>query len=523
MVVLAGTFLQFSSALTQRQAQAADQKRSFYIAEAGLAESVAGVRVGRTGAVGTNAAPARFGNGLFWVEVTDLGDGQRALKSTGMCGSARTQLDLVVREGGSAVAALGLFSNGALELPSGSLIDAYDSSLPLAEPEEDAGGGLPLEIGGLRIGEIVYFAVESTIDFVEARTLLDDGSVKLYEDIGTPNIARASSNGDVTIHEDLGDVTKVVGDLRPGPSGALTINGAVDIDGSTERLVTGVSLPPVELPAFELGPGYTHSSSSPAVFPAVQEGFEYLIIQSDCQATITGPSTVLLESLIVEPGGELLIDTSGGPVDMFVTEQLDLQEGAYITLTSPDPDPSAFSLQYSGTAEANLLATGEFHGLAFAPSATVNVAQGFEVFGALVGSLLNFTGPATIHFDVALGDAAERGALPSLVSWRILELAGAASPSGNPFTTLGVNKNTLDSPSEAHADQLLSIQYYDRSGTKQAYDGLESAFAWADVSQVLRIDRDGAVVGSVEGLAGIGGIGGGSGLAGLGKLLRVVL
>ena len=530
LVVLSGTFLQFSSALTHRQGQASDVKRAFYVAEAGLAESVAGIRVGKSGSVGSIDDPARFGNGLFWVEVTDLGDGQLALKSTGMCGSARTSLDLVVKEGTDSVAALGLFTDGDLELPSDSLIDSYDSTEPLDDPEPDPApgrgglGGLGRGLGGvggiegiegieeLNGGGIELFEFDDQVFVADL-----DSAVVIYEEIGTPNAARVSSNGNVTVYEDLGGETRVLGDIRPGENGTITMTGAPEISGSTDPLSTPVVLPPVRTPAYEIGPGYRQSSSTPVIFPAIQAGYEYLVIETNCQATITGPSTVVFEDLIVEPGGELLIDTSGGSVDVFVTESLDLQAGSYVTMTELDPNPMRFSLQYSGTLTAEILADAEFHGFLYAPNATMNVASSFEIFGSLVGSSIVFVGPARVHFDVALGAFAERAALPSLMSWRIVEMAGAAAPTGNPFLTLGVDKDLLLAPGDAHEDQELAITYYDRSGTVQTYVGWESSFDWSDVSQVLKIERDNEVVGGVEGLAGIGGVGAGTGNVGSGK------
>ena len=86
VAALAATILELGLAVTRRQNHSIDRKRAFYISEAGLAEAFHAIKVGESGQVGTQDEPAVFGHGLLWVETEDLGDGMRALKSTGMYG-----------------------------------------------------------------------------------------------------------------------------------------------------------------------------------------------------------------------------------------------------------------------------------------------------------------------------------------------------------------------------------------------------------------------------------------------------
>ena len=89
VTVFAAGFLQFTALRARGQSLALDRKRAFYLAEAGLAESYAGLRIGKTGVVGTQADPAAFGAGLFWVEATELSEDILSLDSTGMVGRAQ--------------------------------------------------------------------------------------------------------------------------------------------------------------------------------------------------------------------------------------------------------------------------------------------------------------------------------------------------------------------------------------------------------------------------------------------------
>ena len=95
--VLSVCLLELDSTRLKRQVASIDNKRAFNLAEAGLSESVFGLASGMTGNVGTQASPAKFGDGLFWVTATEVQPSVFGLESTGMSGSGRVTLSLVVR------------------------------------------------------------------------------------------------------------------------------------------------------------------------------------------------------------------------------------------------------------------------------------------------------------------------------------------------------------------------------------------------------------------------------------------
>ena len=128
VAILSLTYLQLSAGVTRLQVAALDTSMSFYMAEAGLAESYSGLSVGHTGNVGTAAEPALHGEGVFWVEATPLGDDLVQLESTGMVKSGKAVLGMVVRRGRQNVGALGIFSEEDLTVPDSALIDGFDSS-----------------------------------------------------------------------------------------------------------------------------------------------------------------------------------------------------------------------------------------------------------------------------------------------------------------------------------------------------------------------------------------------------------
>ena len=120
---LSVAYLQLSATVTRSQAAASDVKLSFYLAEAGLAEAYSGLQVGRTGNVGSESKPVILGDGLFWVEATELDDDHLQLDSTGMAKSGKAELSMVIRKGSTNVGGLGIFSEDDLVIGDGTLID----------------------------------------------------------------------------------------------------------------------------------------------------------------------------------------------------------------------------------------------------------------------------------------------------------------------------------------------------------------------------------------------------------------
>jgi hypothetical protein len=444
VVVLAASFSQFASSVANRQAQAVSRKRAFYMAEAGLAEAFAGYACGRSGNVGSAALPALLGDGVFWVEATELEPGVVRFESTGMVGTGRAELSLVARRGESSVAALGVFSEGDITLGQGSVVDAYDSSKGSYASQADKSGAV------------------------------------------------LGSNADISITGALGTPSFVKGDVTPGPEGTLTTVGTVTITGSSALALNDTELPAIEVPEFALGSAQVHGSPYPLVIPPGNAGYEALTIQPGAQVIIQGPAQVVLGSLSVQASAQLSFDTTQGPVDLYVMDALDLASGSLFSTTSTKPADVTIQVPGETAQPLGLRATGPFHGVIFAPEASVAVGATFEMFGALVAGSLAFEGAAKLHFDLHLARLAAESALPRMLSWRIVELASASTDLAmDPFEILGVDEDLLSPPAQSHGEQALIIDYYDFSDVYHRYTGPESAFDWNVVKSVIHAERDG--------------------------------
>lgn len=454
IAVLATSFLQLSSSITNRQKQGVNTKLAFYLAEAGLAEAHAGVMIGKTGNVGTATAPAVFGDGLFWVEATeDEEHDTLELKSTAMKGSGRAILSMVLERHEESLVSLGIFSSADLNLPPGTVIDGYDSS-----------------------------------DGAYDERL--DGATRTAS---TPG--RLATNGNVTLTGTEADPTVVYGDLVVGPRAEIVIEGYVTTSGVTESAPRAQVLPPAQAPAVELTKGVEHTAGAPYVIPAGDTAYEFLHVGPDAEAVILGPSRLVVGTFTLAAGAALDFDTTDGDVELYVLEALDWSPASFVT-TSEDPAGVTIQLAGEAASTARLAAEARFHGTVYAPLAAVTLEPDFEFFGSLVVGELILTGPVQLHFDRHLIDLSRESTLPTLLSWRILDLASPApgNPSLDPFRFLGVDRGALSPPAESHADQSVHIDYVDLDGMERSFDGMESDFDWTEVEDVVLCTREGTTV-----------------------------
>lgn len=465
---MAMSFMQVSSAVTNRQALAMDNKVAFYLAEAGLAEGFTGVMVGKTGNVGTPTEPAVYGDGLLWVEATDLGDGYVDLESTAMSGSGKVTLSLVVQRPGVSVASLGMFSNGDLTINEGTLIDGYNS----------AEGSYRDQVQGLGSGG------DGGIGFDEAEEVR-------AEDLG---LARLRSNGNITINSIRGSPTTIGGNVIPGPGATATLNGDPTITGVVEPALASMDLPPVSPP--NLGTpaaGVDHVNGLTLQVNAGDAAYEYLHVGANSSVVIQGPAVLNLGSLTLDPSAELTFDTTDGPIAVYVTGPVTMSETSQVSTT--EQDTSRVSLLVSGENAVELSAAAQFFGSVYAPEGEVSISPTFELFGVAIADELALAAGARIHFDLYLAALSEQTAQPRHLSWRIIDMTPiSAQPGANPFEILGVDENLLDPPADVHEDQVLDIKYVDLTGTQQSYSGLESAFPWDDVLVVVNATRGGVIV-----------------------------
>lgn len=386
LAVLSVAYLNSSLSRSSEGAVSADSKRAFYIAEAGLSEAYQGLRIGKSGNVGSDLVPARFGNGVFWVVAEHMGSGRLALKSTGLCGRGRAALSIVVENTGESIAALGVFTGQSMTVRPGCLLDSFDS----------------------RLGT--------------------------YDEQGSGSEARVGSNSDVSVQGNRAAPTTIRGDVAPGPASALTRTANTTITGSTAPRESCEQLPPIAIPEISQHGNMNHANRrQPLEIPGGEHAWGKFTVKTGASAVIYGPATIVADTITIETGANLTIDSSSGPISLYAKQTLDLQSGS--TLATPAAAPegvtlfvdgeSGVDLDHDGVVDqpVTLDATGEFYGTLYAPKADVTVPSSLEIFGALSARSLVLAEAARVHFDRALASAPPgASSLPQTLCWRIVEL-----------------------------------------------------------------------------------------------------
>lgn len=376
--------VQLDLARAKEQRATVDAQRAFYMAEAGLAEAFQGVASGKSGNVGTPEEPARFANGIFFTTADESDDGRITLTSTGLCGAGRATVAIVIERVSESTAALGFFGDDLVTVEAGATVDSYDS----------------------RSGPYTPLSASSA------------------------GAAQIGCNGDVTVGGNALSPTKIYGDARPGPDGLLTKSRQATITGTTAPFLTAKELPAVEVPSLPLRSNVSTTLLSPAkTLPGGEGSYNELRVGALGKMTIHGPAKLVVGQLQVDATGELVLNSSGGPIELYVTNRLQL--AALSKITTPGADSRGVTLSItappaSGTA-IPLSSTGKFYGTIVAPATGLTVGSAFEVFGALAADRLTISAGARMHFDVALlsPDASE-GTLPVFLGWQLVELPNVA-------------------------------------------------------------------------------------------------
>lgn len=448
---LSMSYLQLSMNRSRENATAVDSKRAFYMAEAGLAEGYAALVSGKSGVVGSPEEPAVYANGVFWVEATPISSTRTQLHATGLSGTGRDSLTVVVERTTRTLAEYGVFGDEGVRVGLGATIDTYDSRLIGVEAEAAAGasGAGAAAAGAAGAGAVGAETAASATDLI-----FGDGTTRL----------RVGSNQDITFVGDRAVSTVIEGDVIPGPGGSVVMGAGVSVTGSTAPAEATVSLGLVDVPATRDGGSFEFSERGGThVHEAALCLYNTFKVTAG-KVVIEGPAKIAINQLYVAEGAELEFDTSGGPIRLYVGERLVFATGS--TLSSVEQDPTQLMIALSATdrvaedgSDLNVVtlgASGEFYGFIYSPLADLRLTDTLDYYGTMVGKELTIAPGATLHFDEALLDVFSDGSqiATDLLSWRFVELPETeiVRTRVDPIKWMKIKGKTLSKPSESHDD-----------------------------------------------------------------------
>ena len=399
-------FLQIGVAFNREQSRRVDDERALFIAESGFQEAIHAMRMGGTGGIGTMAAPTRFGNGVMWVESSPAGVALTRLRSVGLCGSGRIAIEGIVFHYAPPLFTTALFSNESFQIESGVEIDSFDSSL----------GSYALQLAASGTGYVGSDAI-------------------------------AQSNGDVIV----GSSVEVHGDIYPGQDESVDVPGSSTVTGSLQPNATDRFMPPVITPAIAAtaplsvpADGITTLSSGDYHFPS--------LVVSSGPLTIEGPARLVVGDFDLQSNTDLILDNSGGPIEIYATGDFVLASNSDITTVTESAVGVSLYLVGGPTQVAVLSSNSQFYGTIYSPEGTVDVRSNFEVFGSIAANQLILNANVNVHFDEGLTNPPPVPEDYFVAGWSITAMPTKALSVNrpDPIQLMGLDPAAMPSPANAY-------------------------------------------------------------------------
>ncbi|HVS17869.1 MAG TPA: hypothetical protein VMT18_04655 [Planctomycetota bacterium] len=402
-------FLQIGVRFTRELSTRIDDERALMLAEAALEESLFAMRAGGSGSVGTAAAPARQGDGVCWATATPVGVSLSLVQAAGMCGSGRAAVQrLVFSYPPGQLESFAIFANNDLELESNVLIDSFD-----------AGAGT----------------------YATQLAMAGTGYVSA--------MAITGSNGNVTVASSV----EVWGDLHPGVGMSVSVPGSSSVSGSLQPLPEPIDLPPVSTPTLPFA-GNVSVEGVGVMLPSGDYSYGFFKTLSNTSITVTGPARIVTDTLTLASNSTLTLDTSTGPIEIYVKGASSMASNAAIITTKKSAvDCSLYFVGGPGQT-ATLASNSDFYGRVYSQQGKIVINSNFNVYGSVIADRLVLNANSQVHYDEALRNTLDNDDLRFVpFGWSMagFPLAVFTSDRRDPFMLLGVDPTDLASPAASHA------------------------------------------------------------------------
>lgn len=388
VVAMAGlslSLLAITDSTNKSQREARERASAMYVAEAGISQAIFDLQTGGTGVMGTEQAPVAYEQSELWVDVTDLGGGQRSILSTGTDQGVSYRVEVVVEQVVDTTFIWAAFGDLGMTMDSNAFVDSYDSSLGLYETQDINGSG-------------------------------SDKYANEKGNIGSNNDVGMDSN------------TVVHGDAQPGPSGTTTLTGKASVTGSTAPAAQTIPLPPLVIPSAPPSGSVVVSGSSTQTLGSGTYAFTEFTLQSNSKLFLTGPATIVVTDMTLGSNAELIVDATLGPVEFFVEDDFVMNSNTLITSTTFTPSDVAINLQSDNVVDpetevdldvVDFDSNAQLYGTIYAPNASVTINSNFELFGSIVAYQVHLDSNSRVHYDEALASGgANADSTYQMAMWR---------------------------------------------------------------------------------------------------------
>jgi hypothetical protein len=385
VLALCMTRLHVTSEKEQRASQ--QEIHAELIADAALSRSYVEVMNGRSGVYGSAAAPVAIEGGNAYVTSSTFGVGGNLLRltSTATANKADATSELVLKSNVDPRDIWAAFGIDWVSLSSQAKVDSYDSALGTYAAQNVNGNG-------------------------SNSWALANGNV--------------GSDGNIAMSQN----SLIFGSAQAGPGDTTTVTGNAAVSGSTAPMVTSITWPAVTLPVNPLA-GNTSFNSNATVASGTY-AYGTTTLGGNVQLSVTGPATLVFDSLTLRTGSSIIVDSSHGPVNIYVANNLVMNSNTTIHAVDYKPaginvnllsdnifDPSVQVTLDNVTFNSN----STLYGTIYAPTAAITIDSNFQVYGGIVSRRVDLRSNSRVHFDQALTRITTPG-LPlfTRVSWRVM-------------------------------------------------------------------------------------------------------
>jgi hypothetical protein len=385
VLALCMTRMHLSSAKEQHASQ--QEVRVELLADAALSRSYVEVQNGRSGVLGSAQAPVTLDGGKAYVTATPFGPSNTLLRldAVGTSGKAKATSELVLKSNADPRDTWAAFGIDYLYLSSQAKVDSYDSALGTYAAQNVNGSG--------------------------------SNSYALMN-------GNTGSDGNINMSQN----SLVFGSAQAGPGYTTAVLGNAAVSGTTAPMLTSITWPPVTLPVNPVA-GNTPFNSNTAVASGTH-AYGSTTLGNNVQLTVTGPATLVFDSLTLRTGSSIVVNAAGGPVSIYVVNNLVMNSNTTIHATDYKPAGVQMNLLSDNIFDPNVqvaLDTVTFnsnstlYGTIYAPTAAVIIDSNFEVYGGVIARRVDLRSNSRVHYDQELAHITAPGtALYSRVAWRVM-------------------------------------------------------------------------------------------------------
>jgi hypothetical protein len=245
---------------------------------------------------------------------------------------------------------------------------------------------------GITAPEFSYFyGYDSTVSLTPVG---DDGTNQC--DIGSNHSVLLSGNTEVHGHIGLGSSETITAVYIPIGNPEPQIYGI----GNAVRTVGRIEPDPLGIVGGEYAEKLNdcRTFSDNGMIPAD------LILGNGESVTLAGKSggaNYYFTNIELKTGATMNIDTLSGPVNLFISGELNGKNG---TITHASGDPKKFAIFSDRSDPVSLSNSSAFYGVVYAPFADLDIFNGAAIYGAILAKTIDVKNSGNFYFDIALKD-----------------------------------------------------------------------------------------------------------------------